>query len=243
MLFQKSSKALSVADAYISGFLGHYSLDCTAHPYVYAFTNYDPKNKKKNTEYFGQHAYLGTALDKELLWIKKQMSPSEFHQDSTIHLSKFQKHIIAKMLSYAYNHTYYDIVANPIIIRHAMGWMEAGTRAVNDSTGQKKVMVRFAERLTLHRAFISPMLPSDHYQFVEDPMNMQHRTWQHPWTKEKTSASFMELYKKAGRLFDLRLHNYYQLVANGFTLQGRHDFCTKYFGNRSFLSGESLYTK
>lgn len=240
-LFEHSPRALAIADAYICGYLGHYTLDCTVHPYVYAFTNYDPKNKKTNSEYFGQHAYFETELDKVLLWDKKQKKPSEFCQASTIHLKPLQKHVISKMLSYAYSHTYYNIVASPRIIRQAFWWMEFGVRAIHDPSGQKKVLTRFTERLTLHRAYLSPMLASDTYRFVEDPMNEAKRTWTHPWTGQKTTATFTDLYKKAGRLYDIRLQKYFSLVANGFSPLDRSTFCNQYFGNRSFLSGEPLF--
>ena len=40
-LFAGKKHSLSIADAYICGFMGHYTLDCTIHPYVYAFTGYN----------------------------------------------------------------------------------------------------------------------------------------------------------------------------------------------------------
>lgn len=35
-----------IAEAYISGFLGHYLLDTTCHPYIYAMTHYHDKKEK-----------------------------------------------------------------------------------------------------------------------------------------------------------------------------------------------------
>ena len=53
-----------IAEAYISGFLGHYLLDTTCHPYIYAMTHYHDKKEKS---YFSRHAYLETEIDTELL--------------------------------------------------------------------------------------------------------------------------------------------------------------------------------
>lgn len=69
-LFAGKKHSLSIADAYICGFMGHYTLDCTIHPYVYAFTGYNAQTPPSNTEYFGQHAYFETELDSELLYEK-----------------------------------------------------------------------------------------------------------------------------------------------------------------------------
>ena len=83
-LFAGKKHSLSIADAYICGFMGHYTLDCTIHPYVYAFTGYNAQTPPSNTEYFGQHAYFETELDSELLYEKKHLYPSQFHQNATI---------------------------------------------------------------------------------------------------------------------------------------------------------------
>ena len=70
--------------------MGHYTLDCTIHPYVYAFTGYNAQTPPSNTEYFGQHAYFETELDSELLYEKKHLYPSQFHQNATIRLTTLQ---------------------------------------------------------------------------------------------------------------------------------------------------------
>lgn len=237
-LFTEDSEKLAIADAYISGFIGHYTLDCTAHPYVYAFTSYEPTEAPKQTDYFGQHAYLETELDIQMLWMLKHMHPTKFHQDATIHLNKMEKKVIALMLTYAYHHTY-DVYATPAIMKGAMHWMETGTRLVNDPSGQKKVMVRWVERLALDRPFISAMLPSDKYQFVVDPLNYTRRTWVHPWTKNESTETFVDLFEKAGALYDERLCSYFDFASKEMNDENTESFL-KWHGNRSFLSGESL---
>jgi hypothetical protein len=235
-LFEKDKRKLNAADAYIAGFLGHYTLDCTIHPYVYAFTSYNPGKKPKHTEYFGQHAYLETELDNQMLWICKHMRPTKFHQDSTIHLSRLERRVISHMLTYAYHHTY-QVFVTPQIIRGAMRWMETGTRMVNDPSGQKKAMVRSVEKCVLGKPFVSAMLPSDHYRFVSNPLNLTHRTWVHPWTGEKSDETFLDLFEKAGKLYDVRLNAYFQMREKGFTPERVAAFQEEY-GNRSFLSGQ-----
>lgn len=233
-------RLLAVADAYITGFIGHYTLDCTVHPYVYAFTSYDPAHPKKNTEYFGQHAYFETELDCELLACKKGLSPSHFHQNSTIAMSRKQRRVISQMLCYAYNNTYPGIGASKRQIASATRWMQLGTRAVNDPSGQKKVLVRFIEGLALGRPFVSAMLPSDRYRFVPDAMNFAHKKWIHPWTKESSNESFLNLYQKALSLYSKRIDEFYSLIRDKGADTGKeHKFLDSY-GNCSFLSGLPL---
>ena len=69
-------------------------------------------------------------------------------------------------------------------------WMKLGTHLLNDPSGQKKVLSRLIEKIFLGRAFLSPMVASDYYRFIQDPMNLKHHTWIHPWTKKSSTASF-----------------------------------------------------
>jgi hypothetical protein len=191
------------------------------------------------THYFGQHAYFETEIDNELLLHKKGLRPTQFHQNDTIRLNPLQKKVIAKMLTYAYRNTYPRLIVSDFLMRRAFRWMRTVTRLLNDPSGQKKVLVRFMEKLILRRPLFSPMLASDHYRFVRDPLNLTNRRWIHPWTKKASTESFRDLYRKAGRLYDKRLKLYYHMAAHGFSEELQQQMVHAY-GNRSFLSGEDL---
>lgn len=235
-LFAGKKHSLSIADAYICGFMGHYTLDCTIHPYVYAFTGYNAQTPPSNTEYFGQHAYFETELDSELLYEKKHLYPSQFHQNATIRLTTLQRKVIVRMLCYAYRNTYPDISVSEFFLSGAPFWMKLGTHLLNDPSGQKKVLSRLIEKIFLGRAFLSPMVASDYYRFIKDPMNLHHRVWIHPWTKKSSTASFPELYDQAEKIYHQRLVDYAHLQHSGFPQKETARFLSAY-GNLSFLSG------
>lgn len=234
--FAGHEKQQAIADAYILGFLGHYTLDCTVHPYVYAFTGYTPETPPGNLDYFGQHAYFETEIDNILLYRKKHICPSRFHQGGTIRLNPLQKKVIIRMLVHAYRSAYPGTLATEVLLSGAPLWMKLGTRLFRDPSGQKKVLVRLLERITLGRAFLSPMVPSDHYRFIADPLNQKHRTWTHPWNKKRSNASFDELYREALDHYMRRIRSYAALTQNGFAADMLQSFMTEH-GNRSFLSG------
>ena len=238
MFFSDNPKKQAIADAYLIGFLGHYTLDSAAHPYVYAFTGYDASNPPKVTEYFGQHAYFETEIDNELLYSKKFLLPSEFHQNATIYLTPLQRSVISKMLSYAYRNTYPELNVHALDVGLATHFMKVGTRLLHDPSGQKKVLLRLVEKVLLNRPLISPMMASDLYQFVPDPLNLAHKKWIHPWTGESSDESFINLYNKAISHYYSRIINYCALVDSGFTAEGQKEFMQEY-GNLSFLSGVS----
>lgn len=239
-LFAGHANQQAIADAYILGFLGHYTLDVAAHPYVYAFTGYTPDTPPTNLEYFGQHACFETEIDNLLLGCKKHIYPSQFHQSAVIRLTPLQKKVIIRVLVHAFRNAYPGILATEVLLSGAPLWMKLGTRLFRDPSGQKKVLVRLLERLVVGRAFISPMLPSDHYRFYVDPLNLSCRTWTHPWTGERSQASFVNLYEKALRHYVKRLHAYEQLMRSGFDAKSEHEFLCEY-GNFSFLSGQPCW--
>lgn len=230
---------LDIADAYILGFIGHYTLDCTVHPYVYSFTGYHPQKAQKNSQYFGQHAYFETEIDNRLLYQKKELYPSQFYQHKTISLSILQRFVITRMLIYAYHNTYPDVSVSAHMIWSATCWMKLGTKILRDPSGQKKVLIRFIEKLLFNRPFISPMVPSNLHTFVKDCMNSTHKKWIHPWTGAVSTESFPELYEKAEELYLKRISSYYQMLHDGCSTEALSRF-THSYGNRSFLSGEPL---
>lgn len=235
-LFAGHRRQLEIADAYILGFLGHYTLDCTVHPYVYAQTGYTPLSPPGNLEYFGRHAYLETEIDNILLQRRKHICPSQFSQGATIRLRPLQKKVIVQLLVYAYRNTYPGTLAANVLLSGAPLWMRLGTKLFRDPTGQKKVLARLFERITLGRAFLSPMVPSDRYRFIRDPLNQRRRTWKHPWSRAESGATFSDLYQRALNQYMTRIQAYTSLAAEGFPEQGVHEFMSEY-GNRSFLSG------
>lgn len=233
----KNSADRKICDAYLVGFLGHYTLDTTCHPFIYARTHYTGEQK----DYFAKHAYLEVDIDTMLLYARLQKKPSEFHQANTIILTHHQRKVIAKMLHFAYSHTYpeYRIhYASALLGTYAI---QIGLHFLQDKTGQKKVLARFLEGQILGFPNFSPMIPSDTLRFCNDPFNMKHRTWCNPWdSAHRSNETFFDLYEKALVLYRRRIQllNEYLLCPDDTkeAEQTRDRFLSEY-GNRSFHSG------
>ena len=237
------SAAAAIADAYLLGFIGHYTLDTHAHPYVYARTKYDPDHKPSQKDYFGQHAYLETELDNELLMRDKGLVPSDFHMERTIRLSFRERSVIADLLTQAYRDTYQTAYPTLKVKRHqvksAALWMYHLTMLMRDPSGKKKALVRLLEGRFIGKPTVSAMIPSDYLTFALDPLNLAHRTWKHPWTKESTRASFEDLFDQAMRCYLNRISLYRQWISTGHSTEAETVLLADY-GNRSFSSGLTI---
>lgn len=184
----------NIASSYIAGFLGHYILDTTCHPYVYAKSHYGTFEH----DYFSHHIYLEVDIDAELLAYYKNCAPSEFHPEDTIRLSRHERLVIASLLHYAYSRTYPEYCFIRLSIHAAIRSMYRGVTLLRDPSGRKKAFVRKIESKTVGHAGISPLIPSDFYTFTVDPLNLRHFYWRNPWDiTQHSNASFFELLDKA----------------------------------------------
>lgn len=196
-LFQ-TPKEQEIAHAYIAGFLGHYTLDTHCHPYVYWKTEF----QEKNNQYHGRHMGLETEIDTKLLKFYKQLSPSAFRQDSTISLSRLQKHTIVKILHYAYHNTYPQLGILPITIRTSIGSIQMGTKFLRDPSGKKKAVIGTLEQLFFGHTLLSTLIPSDTFFIHADPLNLLHQPWKNPWDAFFTSNdSFFDLMQNAQKSY------------------------------------------
>lgn len=193
-----NSSDRGIAEAYLTGFLGHYLLDTTCHPYIYAMTGYQGRTK----EYFSHHAYLETDIDTALLDLKLHQNPADLHMEDTFALTRHQKKVIAAMLFDAYHYAFPALHLHKATMYLGIFSMRLGMKILRDSTGQKKVLFRLAEKYFLGYPLFSPLIASDTLFFRTDPFNLRHAVWRNPWDTSITSTeSFFELYEKAGKRY------------------------------------------
>lgn len=189
-----SLKEAGIAAAYVCGFLGHYTLDTTCHPFIYSRTRYNPKD----SSYYGRHIRLETEIDTDLLYLYQKKLPSEFHQDAVIALSPEQLAVVSTVLEYAYNNTYPHLKVNRRKLMTAIRSMQWGTKALYDPSGWKKSLIRRFEAIAPGYPIFSALIPSDTLSFFLDPFNMEHQTWKNPWNHKQIShESFFDLFEAA----------------------------------------------
>lgn len=199
-----------IAEAYLSGFLGHYLLDTTCHPYIYAMTDYHGREEKA---YFSRHAYLETDIDTTLLDQKLHQKPCEFHSADTIVLTSRQKKVIAQLLYDAYHYAFPALPLRKVSMRAGIFSIQLGMRILHDDSGQKKVLFRFLEKHFLGYPLFSPLIASDTLFFRTDPLNLRHAQWANPWDSALTSTmSFPDLYEVAGTRYLAQIGKLHELL-------------------------------
>lgn len=234
------SYSIAAANAYILGFIAHYTLDGYCHPYIYAKSRYS----KTDRSYFGRHMKLETDIDTTLLSYYQGKKPSDFHQDATIALTAEQLDVISTLLFYAYSHAFPFLQISKGKMRASIRAMQAVTRSLHDPAGHRKMSLRTLERIFPGHLGFSAMIPHDEIIFYEDPCNIRHKKWRNPWTPNQVSReSFYDLLSVSAKCYEERIFLAYQaLHAKEYSdLQASlNQQLLKHLGNSSYHSGLPL---
>ena len=203
-----------IADAYICGFLGHYTLDTYCHPYIFARTHHLQNKDRNGGLYdFGRHVFLETGIDQEMISHFLHCKPTDFRPGDTIALSPKERRVIAKVLAFAITKVYPDAAMPKRQIRGACRAMKIESRLMHDPSGIKKRIVRRLEAIFVKVPVISPMLPSDTVYAYKDSCNYRHKLWHNPWNPEiDHTESMYDLFIIAAPTFADRIHAYFGAV-------------------------------
>lgn len=198
-----------ICDAYIIGFIGHYSLDVTCHPYIYFKSNHFSNLKRGKSYDFGKHVSLETDIDHLILQHYKKILPSQFDYGVAVEPSTHEKEIIAELLYKSINLTYIDNTVHHGTVQHAINSFIKLNRLMNDPTGKKKHTVRKIEQILFKHCVISAMIPSDKKIKYSDPCNEAHNSWYNPWYPELLrSESVYDLMNKTMPIYLARIELY-----------------------------------
>lgn len=234
-----------IADAYICGFMAHYTLDCAMHPYIYYRTKNAEHDDKKLYD-FGLHVFLETDIDNAMLRHYNHIMPTDFAMGDTIKLSVTEHMVISLLLYKAISMTYPNDKVLLYVIRHALSAMSIEANLMQDPSGIKKKCVRSLERIFVGHAVISAMIPSDTVVRYKDPCNLRHKTWYNPWDKStERNESVYDLIDDNIPLITERIHYYSK--AHTLSKHVSEDEKTsslnkllESLGNKSYLTGLEL---
>ncbi len=201
-------EARRIADAYISGFIGHYTLDTTVHPYVHYRTK-KVKNADKPLYTFGIHVLLETDMDIALLRHFRHLRPSQFKCSETVRLSREERGVVCHLLSEAIKDAYPTLWARPAGVALAIFCMRLVNDVFHDRDGRRKALFRWFDERLFGFSVFSSLIATDTLKTYPDPLNLRHKLWRNPWDLSRSSSeSVYDLFRRATRLYLERLHLY-----------------------------------
>lgn len=189
-----------VGRAYALGFLCHYTLDSTMHPFVY-FHEYrlcdagEPGLSRGDGSEV--HGIIESELDELVLFEKRSTTIATFNPSIEIlKASDYTLSIISKMYSYVALTVYGEIIPADMFAA-AVRDFRIAQRVFYSPTGGKRAIVGRIERLVRPHSFFQSMSHRavELRKSVFD--NRDHRPWENPFTGAVRSVGFWDLFSEA----------------------------------------------
>ena len=226
----KNSLYREIAEAYICGFMGHYTLDTTAHPYVHYRTK--KTSGGSATHIFGSHLQLETDLDAMVLKHYTHKSISAFSCSDAITLSEAERFAVAILLHTSIKSVYPETTLHLLEIFHAIWSTRRLFSILPDPLGAKKRAFRRFDQTVFGHAYLSGIFASDTVLF-HDPANLRHRLWKNPWdTRRISNEDFYALFERGQEDYVRRLKLY---------IAGKMNELYEDLGNLSYDKGLTVH--
>ena len=207
--------------SYLAGFMCHYALDSTAHPYVIYLTA--EKHVFPRSHMSLEHALDAAVMRRDGFWGEKH--PVTDNYFPKLQLPESMKEDLDAVYESVYGWTGCWKDMNRACLRY-----RACFRIMENPRG-------FAARLTrlTKKPVLRSLMYSESFFHGRDPENEAHRTWRHPFDPALTSEeSFPELREKARRFAVQIITAAYRFLLRG---EGTDESVAALIGDRSYLSG------
>lgn len=191
---------LPVGRAYVLGFLCHYTLDSTMHPFVF-FHEYrlcdagEPGLSRADGSEV--HGVIESELDELVLFAKREQTVATFNPSVEIlKASDFVLAVISKLYAYMAVTVYGELVPKDLFAT-AVKDFRIAQRFFHSPTGRKRNLVGRIEQLARPFSFYRSMAHRPVELTESDFDNRQHEPWENPFTGETSTEGFWDLYEKA----------------------------------------------
>ncbi len=222
--------------SYLYGYICHYALDSTIHPYVTYKGGYYNKKKKETIKYNGKHSDIESYIDAYMINKHENIEPNKLNLRKFCFNNKKLSNDLIKLINEVFKETYnYENMGNKY--KRCITNMRISYSLLrNDKYGIKKKAYIFLDKIT-PKSFqrFSPIslkykLNKNYYY-----LNLDHRKWNHPRYKDETyTLSVLDLYNNACDLSLNLINSVNDVIYNNKDINS----LKKVFKNISFSSGK-----
>ena len=185
--------------SFLYGFICHYILDSTVHPFIIYKTGRFNKRKKETYKYNNIHSFMETFIDNDMVKRREKVNPYRFHFSKfCFDLRKFSNELNSA-INYSFSVTYdVDNISN--IYYTSLKQMKTFLNLFRrDPYGFKKNLYKLIDTFTTNKVFRFEAL-SYHYPLNDKHnfLNSNKSIWRNPIYYNLVShESFIELYLKS----------------------------------------------
>lgn len=192
--------------SYLVGYLCHYSLDRTAHPFIHYTAGIDADHSRKTRKYHSYHRKLESTIDYFSL-LKRGFTPNLFKGYNLIKIGNSDKPVLRDYYKYILN-TIYETRINGKQVDSALTDICEVLKYLYDPIGFKFVLYRLIEIVLGKKDEITSSMIPKRINGKFDYLNLGYKAWLHPCDcSKKSKVSFWGLYEEAlaeaGKFMDL----------------------------------------
>ena len=226
--------------SFLYGFIAHYCLDLTSHPYVTYKTGIFKKNKKETYKYNSKHNELESYIDAYMIKKNENIIPNKFKIHKFCFNTKVSKKL-SKLIDYTFYKTY-GFKHMSLYVKNGIFNMKFLYRLLRyDPYKIKKKTYNLIDKISPKSAKkLSPVsfaytLDNDTYY-----LNLDNKKWSHPrYKNEVYTYSFLDLYNNALKMSLDIINNVNDILYNNKSINN----LDKIFLNLSFSSGKDCNDK
>lgn len=219
--------------SYLYGFICHYVLDSTVHPFVIYKTGYFDKSNKNTYKYNHIHSFMEVFIDNDMVKRRENINPYKHRFGNFCFDLRCFSSNLNSLIDYSYSKTY-NINNMSSIYYTSLKQMKVFLNLFRvDTYGIKKFFYKLIDTFTTDSTFRFEAL-SYHYPLNDrhNFLNTNNRLWRNPVSYKLVShESFIDLYlksiKKAKELI---------IYADKY-IKGEDIDLEKYFLNIDYLTG------
>jgi len=182
-----------IEKAWVCGFLTHFALDTSAHPYIFYRTGLYNKTNQENR---GFHLMLERTIDN--LNIQERGFEASTYNVRDHHFQRKQvPSSIEKILNTVGQSLYNEAQLGTRYVEGYQDFRSAIGVLAYDPHGRKNRLYLLLDKITKSEILYSALSPYGCEKRGIDPKNKSKSTWHHPVTNEPSNESFDELFENA----------------------------------------------
>lgn len=226
--------------SFLYGYICHYCLDLTVHPYITYKCGIFKKGKKETYKYNSKHSDMESYIDAYMIKKRENIEPNKFKVYKFCFNTRVSNEL-SKMIDYVYKKTYnFDHIS--LYIKQGIFNMKILYKILRyDPHRIKKHIYNFIDNILPNN--IKKIYPISYAYILNNDeyyLNLNNKKWNHPrYKNEVYNYSFLDLYNNALDLA-ISIINHVNCVLYG---KNNIKYLDKVFLNISFSSGKDCNDK
>ena len=219
--------------SFLAGFICHYALDSTVHPYIIYKTGVFDKKKRNTYKYNCIHHFMEKFIDNDLIKRRENCDPYTFRLDKYCFNNRPFSKDLNNILNITFDKTFNIKNIDKIYFKSLKQMKTYLYLFSRDPSGIKKNMYKLIDTFTSNKTFRFECI-SYHYPLDDkhNYLNLDHKLWRNPCFYNNVSdESFVDLYLKSIKFAKVLICASFDYIEN------KDIDLTKIFTNLSYLTG------